>query len=82
MTIEVGAIKDHLAATFEASGMAGRGFRAVYRVNGGAWTACRVNRGAEGMVSIWMPTAEGAKAEAKAWIKAVARKRQRGAVTA
>ena len=82
MTYQVSAIKDQLASAFEAAGMAGRGYRAVYRRNGGQWMACRNDRGAEGMVSIWMPTAEQAKAEAKAWLLKRAKAARKGAVTA
>lgn len=59
-----------------------RGFRPIYRKAGGQWMPCRVNRGAEGMVSIWYPTAEEAKAAAKAWLTKAAQRRKRGVGTA
>ena len=59
-----------------------RGFRPIYRKTGGQWTACRINRGAEGSVSLWYPTLEEAKEAAKAWLKKAAARNRRGAGTA
>lgn len=56
-----------------------RGFRPVYRKAGGQWAPCRVDRGAEGMVSLWYPSAAEAKEAAKAWLKQSAQRRARAA---
>jgi hypothetical protein len=77
-TYEVGAHKDRMAERFEAAGLSGRGFQAIYRPKGGKWKACLEDRGAEGVCIIWRETAEQAKAAAKEWLRKRAARVRRG----
>jgi hypothetical protein len=80
MTFQVSAAADSYFTGENAA--YSRGFRPIYRKSGGQWMPCRVNRGAEGTVSLWYATAEEAKEAAKAWLKRAAARKRRGAVTA